>query len=148
MKERSIESLVGIFVLIGIVCVGYLTVKLGKMEWIGDDHYPLYARFESVEGLKPGAYVEMSGVQVGKVGAISLDPESKMAVVEIDIRKGITLRDDVIASVTTAGLIGDKYLKLTPGGSDEILKPGDTITETESAINLEELIAKYVFGGA
>ena len=146
MKKTSMETAVGIFVVIGIVCVGYLTVNLGKMELSGDNYYPIYARFLSVSGLKIGAYVEMAGVQIGKVDSISLDKKRKTALVEMKIRKEVILSDDVIASVTTAGLIGDKYLNLSPGGSETILKPGDLITETESAVNLEELISKYVFG--
>jgi len=146
MKKTSIETAVGIFVVIGIVCVGYLTVKLGKVELIGDNYYPIYARFRSVSGLKMGAYVEMAGVQIGKVDSISLDLERKTALIEMKILKDVILSDDVIASVSTAGLIGDKYINLSPGGSETILKSGDLITETESAVNLEELISKYVFG--
>jgi phospholipid/cholesterol/gamma-HCH transport system substrate-binding protein len=147
MKKGSVEAAVGIFVLIGIACVGYLTIKLGKMELMGDNHYPVYARFQSVSGLKPGAFVEMAGVQIGKVDSISLDQKTKVALVRLNINKDVALSDDVIASVTTAGLIGDKYIKLSPGGSEEVIKPGGQITETESAVNLEELISKYVFGG-
>ncbi|MBW2108369.1 MAG: outer membrane lipid asymmetry maintenance protein MlaD [Deltaproteobacteria bacterium] len=148
MNKTSIETAVGIFVVVGIVCVGYLTIKLGKMEWVGDNYYPIYAQFESVSGLSRGAYVEMAGVQIGQVEAISLDQDRQVAQVKMKIQKGIVLTDDVIASVKTSGLIGDKYIKISPGGSDEVLKPGDTITETESAVDLEELISKYVFGGA
>jgi phospholipid/cholesterol/gamma-HCH transport system substrate-binding protein len=147
MKENYIETAVGIFVIIGIVSVGYLTIKLGKMEVMGSNTYPLYARFESISGLKTGASVEMAGVQVGQVETISLDLETRMALVKVKIQNGVTLKDDVIASVTTSGLIGDKYINLSPGGSDNILKPGEEITETESAVNLEALISKYVFGG-
>ena len=146
MKRLSIETAVGIFVLIGIVCVGYLTIRLGEMEWIGDNDYPLYACFQSVSGLKTGVSVEMAGVQIGRVDTISLDPERQIAVVKLKIRKEIILTDDVIASVKTSGLIGDKYIALTAGGSDLVLKPGDMITETESAVDLEELISKYAFG--
>ncbi|OEU52429.1 MAG: outer membrane lipid asymmetry maintenance protein MlaD [Desulfobacterales bacterium C00003060] len=146
MKRLSIETAVGIFVLIGIVCVGYLTIRLGEMEWIGDNDYPLYACFQSVSGLKTGVTVEMAGVQIGRVDTISLDPERQIAVVKLKIRKEIILTDDVIASVKTSGLIGDKYIALTAGGSDLVLKPGDMITETESAVDLEELISKYAFG--
>ncbi len=147
MSEKTIETAVGIFVVIGLICVGYLTIKLGKMQWFGDDTYPVYARFQSVSGLKPGAFVEMAGVQIGQVESITLDQDEKVALVKIKIKKGVVLEEDVIASVTTAGLIGDKYINITPGGSDQFLKPGDMITETESAVNLEELISKYVFGG-
>lgn len=147
MKKTSVETAVGIFVIIGIICVGYLTIKLGRMDWIGNNHYPIYARFQSVSGLTAGACVEMAGVQIGQVDSISLDQERLVARVKMKIQKDVVLTNDVIASVKTSGLIGDKYVKMTPGGSDEILKPGDMITETESAMDLEELISKYVFGG-
>ena len=148
MKKGAIEAFVGIFVLIGILCVGYLTIKLGKMELLGNDHYTLTARFQSVTGLTSGASVEIAGVRVGQVGDIALDPERQVALVSLQIMNGVVLTDDVIASVKTSGLIGDKFIKLAPGASDEVLKPGDMILETESAVDLEELISKYVFGGA
>jgi phospholipid/cholesterol/gamma-HCH transport system substrate-binding protein len=147
MQKSSIEMAVGIFMLIGIACVGYLTIQLGKMQWIGDNFYALEARFKSAAGLKAGSQVEIAGVQVGQVDSIRFDPDRQMAKVRLKIQKNIVLTDDVIASVKTSGLIGDRYIKLTPGGSDLVLKPGDQITETESAIDFEELISKYVFGG-
>ena len=146
MKRASIETAVGIFVFIGILCVGYLTIKLGKMELFDKDHYMLKARFDSVTGLKTGSRVELAGVQIGKVEAIALDPERLVAEVQMRIQGNVHLADDVIASVKTSGLIGDKYIKLSPGGSSVILAPGDTIIETESALDLEEIISKYVFG--
>ncbi len=147
MKKSSVELGVGIFVLIGLMCVGYLTIRLGKVQLLDDEHYYLNARFQSVTGLKVGASVEIAGVPVGEVDSISLDHEEQVARVRLKIKKDVALSDDVIASVKTSGLIGDKYIKLSPGGSDEILKPGDTITETESALDIEELISKYAFGG-
>lgn len=146
MKKASIEVAVGIFMLIGMLCVGYLSVRLGEMEWGGDKYYPLLARFQSVSGLIAGAHVELAGVRVGKVDSIALDPKTLAAVVKLNIQKSVVLSDDVIASIKTAGLIGDKYLQLSPGGSDRVLKAGDMITETESAVDLEALISKYVFG--
>jgi phospholipid/cholesterol/gamma-HCH transport system substrate-binding protein len=146
MKKTSLELGVGIFVLIGILCVGYLTVRLGKMELLGDEHYYLKARFLSVAGLKKGGQVVIAGVKVGQVDEISLDPEEQVAIVQMKILKEVVLTDDVIASVKTAGLIGDKYIKLSPGGSDEILKNGDLIIETESALDIEELVSKFAFG--
>jgi phospholipid/cholesterol/gamma-HCH transport system substrate-binding protein len=146
MQKTSIEMAVGVFMLIGIACVGYLTIQLGKMQWIGDNFYALDARFKSAAGLKTGSQVEIAGVQVGQVDAIRFDPDRQMALVRLKIQKNIVLTDDVIASVKTSGLIGDRYIKLTPGGSDLVLKPGDQITDTESAIDFEELISKYVFG--
>jgi phospholipid/cholesterol/gamma-HCH transport system substrate-binding protein len=148
MKKTSVETAVGVFVLIGLISVAYLTIKLGKMEWFGDDYYTLEARFNSVSGLKAGAIVDMAGVEIGKVADIHLDNQRQVAIVSLKINKSVVLTDDVIASVKTSGLIGDKYIRLTPGGSDRILKAGDMIIDTESALDIEELVSKYVFGDA
>jgi phospholipid/cholesterol/gamma-HCH transport system substrate-binding protein len=137
---------VGVFVLLGIICVGYLTFRLGEVEILGDKYYPLNARFTSVTGLKVGAQVEIAGVQVGQVDAIVLDRKDLVAMVRLKIKEGLNLSDDVIASVKSAGLLGDKYIQLSPGGSDRILKPGEMIIETEPALDIEALISKYAFG--
>ena len=113
MKQSSIETSVGIFMFIGIVCIGYLTIHLGKMDWIGNNHYTLYARFQSVSGLKVGAPVDMAGVQIGQIDSISLDHERKIAEVKLKIQNGTMLSEDVIASVKTSGLIGDKYIMIS-----------------------------------
>ena len=146
MKKLSTETAVGIFVLIGIVSIGYLTIRLGKMEIIGDNYYSITARFQSITGLKAGSEVEVAGVPVGQVEGISLDQERWMAVVKMKIDKGVVVSEDAIASIKTTGLIGDKYIKISPGVSDELLKPGGMITETESALDIEELVSKFVFG--
>jgi phospholipid/cholesterol/gamma-HCH transport system substrate-binding protein len=146
MKRSSIETSVGIFVLIGIVCVGYLTIKLGKIEWFDEDNYFVYARFESVSGLLKGAQVELAGIQIGAVNDIMLDQERQAAVVEMKIQKDVILTDDIIASIKTSGMIGDKYVQISAGGSDITLQNGDFIASTKAALDLEELISKYVFG--
>lgn len=146
MKKSSLEMTVGLFVIIGLICVGYLTVKLGKMELLGDHYYSLNAKFNSATGLKPGSNVEIAGVKVGQVESIGLDPVMKIAKVTMKIEKGIELEDDAIASVKTSGLIGDKFIMITPGGSVDTLAPGGTITETEPALDIEDLVSKYVFG--
>ena len=146
MKKYALETYVGIFVLIGLICVAYLTVKLGKFEVIGGDYYVLKARFASVNGLKPGSSVEMAGVQIGTVDRIRIHTELQVAEVELKIRKDIALSEDTIASIKTNGLIGDKYVRMMPGGSEEVLGDGDRIMETESAVDLEELISQYIFG--
>ena len=129
------ETAVGLFVLFGLVCVAYLTIKLGN--------------FASVSGLRVGADIEMAGVPVGRVVSISLDPDPvrNQAVVRLRLDKDLKLSDDSIASILTSGLIGDKYVSLSRGGSGHILAAGDTITETESAVDLGSLIGKYAFGG-
>ena len=146
MKQSSVELGVGIFVLLGVLCIGYLTLRLGEVQMLSDKHYILNARFKAVTGLRAGAQVEIAGVQVGQVDAITLDPKDLVAMVRLKIREGILLQDDSIASVKTAGLLGDKFIQLSPGGSDTLLKPGDLIVETEPALDIEALISKYAFG--
>lgn len=142
----SKETAVGCFVLLGLVCVTYLTIKLGRMELFNSDGYTVSASFASVSGLRAGAEVEIAGVRVGRVKAIRLDGRTGRAVVDLLLNKDVELTDDVIASVKTSGLIGDKYVSLEPGGSGERLEPGGEITDTESAVDIEALISKYVFG--
>ncbi len=140
------ETAVGFFVLLGLVCVAYLTIKLGRMELFNSDGYTVTASFTSVSGLRAGAEVEIAGVRVGRVKAIRLDGKTNRAVVELLLNKDVELTDDVIASVKTSGLIGDKYVSLEPGGSGAPLGNGGEITDTESAVDIESLISKYVFG--
>ena len=146
MKRYPIESVVGIFVVIGLLCVAYMTVKLGKVSWFGDDYYPLYARFTSVSGLRVGSPVEIDGIQIGRVESMSIDSARQMALVELKIEKGMKIYDDASASIKTSGLIGDKFVKIDPGGGGDVLKPGGTVTETTSAVDIEDLVSKYVFG--
>ena len=146
MKKYSHETVVGIFVIIGLLCVGYMTVKLGNVSLFGDDSYSLYARFNSVSGLKVSNPVEMLGMEIGRVAGFKMDQEDQVAVVELKIKRDIKIYEDAIASIKTAGLIGDKYVSIDARGSDELLKPGEFITETESPIDLGELIGKYAFG--
>jgi len=146
MRQSTVELGVGVFVLLGIICVGYLTLRLGEVEVLRDNYYFLSARFTSVTGLKVGAQVEIAGVQVGQVDAIALDPKEHVALVRLKIKEVIQLSEDAIASVQTPGLLGDKFIQLSQGGSDIMLKPGDRIIETEPALNIESLIRKYAFG--
>ena len=146
MKKGSVELAVGLFVLIGIVSVGYLAIRLGQMEIVGGNYYNVSARFRSISGLKVGADIEMAGVPIGQVDDIGLDLERQVAVVRFKIKKAIPLSEDVIASIKTAGLIGDKYIRLTPGVSDIRLQPGGMISQTEPVLDIEDLVSKYVFG--
>ena len=141
------NTIIGVFVAIGLVCVGYLTIKLGRMEVFGDSGYTVSARFTSVAGLRVGANVEIAGVAIGRVSAIRLDNEDFTAIVDMHIDKGVPLSEDVMASVKTSGLIGDKYIAITPGGAEEMLAAGSTITDTEPTLDIEALIGKVVFGG-
>jgi phospholipid/cholesterol/gamma-HCH transport system substrate-binding protein len=145
MKKKKIEFYVGIFVVLGIICSAYLIFTLGELKFFNSDKYPVYAYFTSVSGLNNGADIEMAGVEIGEVTSISLDKERLLAKVELSIKKNVQLSDDVIASVKTSGIIGDKYIELAPGGSETNLEPGGVIYNTESAIDLESLVRKYIF---
>lgn len=146
MKRQYTELMVGIFVLISIACIGYLTIRLGKLEIFNNHEYTLKAKFRTVAGLKKDARVEVAGIEVGRISAMNLDLQKLSAVVDIKIRDDVKLSDDTIASIKTSGLIGDKYLNLSPGGSDEFLKDGAFITETQEPLDIEELVSKFVFG--
>jgi len=147
MKKYSMETTVGIFVVAGLICVGYMTVKLGKVSLLGNDTYAVSARFASAsEGVRAGSAVQVYGIEVGKVERLAIDPKRQMALVEMKISSGIKVFDDATATIKTSGLIGDKYIKIEPGGAGEPLKPGGTITDTTIPADLEELIGKYAFG--
>jgi phospholipid/cholesterol/gamma-HCH transport system substrate-binding protein len=145
--SKELNVMVGVFVVIGILCLGYLSIKLGKLELFGGDNYIVNADFDSVAGLKSGASVEIAGVEVGRVDGIGLDPQqSGRARVKLKMQRGVKLQEDVIASVRTRGIIGDRYVLLKPGGSETLIRPGGVIRETESAVDLEELLSKFVHG--
>ena len=144
MRRFDIEFAVGLFVLAGILCLGYLSVKLGKMEVIGGGGYEIQALFSNSGGLKTGASVVISGVEVGRVKDISL--EDYQAKVVMVLPEDVKIQEDAIASIKTKGLIGEKYVEITPGASDIVLKPGDRIRDTQPAVDLEQLISSFVFG--
>lgn len=144
MKKFDLELAVGLFIIAGIVCLGYLAIKLGKMEVVGERGYEIYGVFSNVGGLKVGSSVEIAGVNVGRVKNITL--ENYQANVILNLPKGLKIQEDAIVSVKTKGLIGEKYIEITPGGSEKLIKPGDRIRETQPAVDMEELISKFVFG--
>lgn len=136
----------GLFVLAGLAAVAFLAFRLGASALLGTDTYVVQARFANLGGLNPGGSVMIAGVAVGRVDAVRLDPETYQAIAVIRLRQDLRLPVDSIASVKTTGLIGDKYLAIAPGGDARLLAPGDTLTETESAIDLESLISRFAFG--
>ncbi len=144
MKKFDLELTAGLFILAGIVCLGYLSIKLGKMEIIGERGYEIYGIFSNVGGLKVGSSVEIAGVNVGRVKSIRL--ENYQANVVLNLPKGVKIQEDAIVSVKTKGLIGEKYIEITPGGSEKIIQTGGRFRETQPAIDMEELISKFVFG--
>lgn len=143
MKKITIETGVGIFLIVGLLSIFYLSVRLGDVNLFGTKQYTVKARFANISGLKEGATIEIAGVTVGKVSKILLDDYE--ALVELLIDPEVKLQEDSIASIRTQGIIGDKYIKINPGGTEEYIKPGGEIFETESTIDLEELVGKYIF---
>lgn len=143
MYGKKTEISVGIFMMAGIACLVYLSVRLGNVDLFGSDTYMVSAKFGSIEGLEVAASVEIAGVPVGKVKKITL--EENEALVEMEIKKGTRISDDTIASIRTKGIIGDKFIKLSPGGSEDLLGDKGALMDTESAISLEELVSKYIF---
>ena len=144
MKKSNLELVVGIFVLAGIICLGYMSVKLAKKEIFHEDGIELYAIFTDAGGLKKGSSVLIAGMEVGRVKSITM--EDYEAKITITLPSSIKIQEDAIATIKTRGLIGEKFLAITPGGSDIILKTGERIRETTPAVDIEELISNYVFG--
>ena len=144
MERARVNIAVGLFVLIGIVALGYLSIQLGRVSFLGATGYVVTADFPSVGGLKPGSTVEIAGVEIGRVEAIGL--ADYQARVTLRIRAGVKLQEDAIASIKTKGLIGEKYLRISPGGSDRIIPPDGKIREVEAPVDFEELLSKYIFG--
>ena len=146
MKKYSKETVVGIFVVIGLAAIGYMTVKLGNVGFFGDNTYSLFAKFNTVTGLREGNPVNMLGLEIGKVQKFTMDQENQQVLVEFRINRGIEIYDDAIASVKTEGLIGDKYVAVDPGGGGDLLANGDSITDTNSPTDIMDLVSKYAFG--
>ncbi len=144
MRRLDLEVVVGLFLLVGIFALGYLSIRLGKMQVLGLAGYTVYADFPTVGGLKEGASVEIAGVRIGRVEEISLVEYQARVTMRIDT--GVELQEDTIASIKTKGLIGEKYMQLSPGGADEIIASGGRIRETEPPIDIEELIGSFIFG--
>jgi len=144
LNHTRTEVIVGFFVLVGIACLGYLAIKLGKLEVLGSSGYSVYADFPSVAGLKLGDPVEIAGVRVGRVEQMGLAEDR--ARLHLRIQDGVKLQEDVIASVRARGLIGDKFVLITPGASDKIIPPDGRIRETESPPDIPDLIGKIVGG--
>src|SRR6266540_1937137 len=144
MKRSMVDLAVGVFVLLGILALGWLSVRLGKVDIFGGENYTVTADFPTTGGLKNGSSIEIAGVEIGRVTAIQL--ANYQARVVMSIRSGVKLTEDSIASIKTRGLIGEKFLQISPGGSDRLIKPNGKITEAEPPIDLEELLSKYVFG--
>lgn len=141
-RKFSLEFFVGLFTLLGVATTGYLAVGLGGLNIMSSDEYQIIAEFDNISGLKNGASVEIAGVPIGQVTNISLD--DSVAEVTLNISNSVKIKDDDIASIRTKGIIGDRYVKISRGASDIFVQPGARMEETESVVDLEDIIGKLV----
>ncbi len=144
MRKLDIELAVGLFLIVGIICLGYLSIKLGKMEIFGGEGYNVQAVFSDSGGIRTGSAVEIAGVEVGRVKSVSL--EDYQAKIMIHLDQDVKIQEDSIASIKTKVLIGEKYVEISPGGAEEMIQPGGKIRDTQPPVDFEELIARFVFG--
>jgi phospholipid/cholesterol/gamma-HCH transport system substrate-binding protein len=139
------ELIIGFFMIAGFLAFGYLSLQMGEFSIFDlEKNYSLEAEFDNVSGLKVGAVIEIAGVGIGKVAKIELGEQS-LAKVTMLIKQDIMITSDAIASIRTQGLIGDKLIKIIQGADEEMLAEGEIIFDTESAVDFEELVSKYIF---
>ncbi|MDH3390947.1 MAG: outer membrane lipid asymmetry maintenance protein MlaD [Desulfobulbaceae bacterium] len=145
MKNINTELIIGLFMIAGFLAFGYLSLQMGEFSIFDlEKNYSLEAEFDNVSGLKVGAGIDIAGVNIGKVSRVGLG-EQGLARVTMLINQDIKITADAIASIRTQGLIGDKYIKIIQGADEEMLGEGGVIFDTESAIDFEELVSKYIF---
>jgi phospholipid/cholesterol/gamma-HCH transport system substrate-binding protein len=142
--DRRVNVAVGLFLVLGILALSYLSIKLGRVSFLGGGGYAITVEFPSVGGLKAGSSVEIAGVEIGRVESIGL--ADYQARVILRVNRDVQLQEDSIASIKTKGLIGEKYVRISPGGSDKIIPPNGRIREVEAPVDFEELLSKYIFG--
>lgn len=150
MNKKSIEIFVGLFVVLGALSLLFLALKAANLASFasGGDSYTLTARFDNIGGLKARAPVRSAGVNVGRVTSVRLDPQTYLGVVTLEVNKGVQFPKDSSAKILTSGLLGDQYIGIEPGGDLKNLAPGDVITQTQSAVVLENLIGQFLFNKA
>jgi phospholipid/cholesterol/gamma-HCH transport system substrate-binding protein len=149
MGKKSIETLVGLFVLLGIAGLLFLALKAANLgNFSAGEHYTLTAKFDNIGGLKVRAPVRSAGVTVGRVASIALDPKTYQGVVRLDMQRGVQFPSDSSARILTSGLLGDQYVGLEAGAEEKNFAPGDTIKSTQSAVVLESLISQFLFNKA
>ena len=144
MERTKLHLAVGVFMLLGILAMGYLSIKLGRVSFLGGGGYLITVDFPSVGGLKAGSTVEIAGVEIGRVESIGL--ADYQARVVLRLNSDVKLQEDSIASIKTKGLIGEKYVRVSPGGSENVIPPNGKIREVEAPVDFEELLSKYIFG--
>jgi len=140
--SRTTQMIVGVFAALGIGAMAFLSLRLGKVELFTPPSYRIYAKFDNIAGLKDGADIEIAGVEVGKVIGIALAEER--AVVTMRLNQGVKIDEDAVAAVRTRGIIGDKYIAVSPGPGEKYLAEGSTLRQTESSFVLEDAIGQLI----
>jgi phospholipid/cholesterol/gamma-HCH transport system substrate-binding protein len=149
MERTTLDLWVGIFVVAGVAALAMLAMKVGNLGTYNmSETYKVHAYFNNVGGLKPKASIKSAGVLVGRVTGITLDTQRYEADVEMSLDKRYRFPKDTFANILTAGLLGEQYIGLVPGGDTEMLKNGDQIKMTQSAVVLEDLISKFIYNKA
>lgn len=143
-KTFTLEMMVGLFMIVGIISLGYLSIKLGKIEVLGSAGYEVFAIFSDTGGLRNGSPVVIAGVDIGRVKSISL--ENYEARVVLQIQNGLRIHEDAVVSIKARGLIGENYVQISAGAADEIVSPGGRIRQTEAAVDIGAILSKYAFG--
>jgi len=149
MKERNpsdpalgVEFWVGAFIILGLLAFSYISINVARMKFSDRGYKNIHALFTDVSGLKLGAPVEVAGVQVGSVSKVHL--EDTRALVTLQIEETFPVREDDIAQIRTKGIIGDKYVRLSPGGSEDLIGDGGKLLDTESSVDFEDVIGKFI----
>jgi phospholipid/cholesterol/gamma-HCH transport system substrate-binding protein len=146
MGNSRTEIFVGFFLIISFLAFGWLALQLGEVPWVTKSTtYELSAEFNNISGIKVGADVQIAGVIVGRVLQLNLNKDN-LAMIDMQVDRDIKVPVDSIASVKSQGILGDKFIQITLGGDEVLYKPGETIVDTESSVDLESLISKFAFG--
>lgn len=146
MNTKKMELSVGLFVLLGLAALAFLAVSVASGGMVSGSRQTLHARFTNASGIKPGSTIRIAGVPVGEVKKIALKRDDLSALVTFAIEPDLKLDDDTVAAIRSAGLLGDKYIALKPGSSGQPLKPEATLIDTESTVDLEDIISRFAFG--
>lgn len=149
MGKKSIETFVGIFVLLGLIGLVFLALKAANLgSFSGAETYTLTAYFDNIGALKVRAPIRSAGVLVGRVASIKLDPKQYQGVVQLEIQRDVQFPSDSSLRILTSGLLGDQYIGVEPGGAEKMWAAGDKVTQTQSAVVLESLISQFLFSKA
>ncbi len=144
MKKPGLELVVGLLLLVVMAALTYISIRLGEVSF-GQWGYTIYADFPDAGGLQRGAVIELAGVEIGRVESVDLaDYQARVA---LKIQREIKLQDDAVVAIKSKGLIGERYIEITPGRAETMISPGSHLRQTESPVDIQDLIGGFIFGG-